>query len=119
MSLKDKFKDLKTKIGDKLKKKGDKSDKKQSAKSGSTDSELSAEQVVKKEIFPSGKSKTKSPAELNSHLRSGSQTKCKSCACEGKCTDAAKKPASKRTRPTNPEYEMIDADHNSCDTSKS
>lgn len=115
MGLKDKFKNLKTKLGGKLKKK----DGKPTAKSGATDSELSAEQVIKKEVFPSGKSKAKSPAELNSHLRSGSQTKCKNCASSGKCTDAAKKPASKRTRPTNPEYEMIDPDNGSIDTSKS
>lgn len=60
------------------------------------DSELSADEVAHEEIFP------------------------KKTVCNKKQpSDSAKKPASKRTRPTNNNYEMIDPDNNTCDTGKS
>ncbi|MDE6029133.1 MAG: hypothetical protein K2F90_02285 [Clostridiales bacterium] len=58
------------------------------------DSELGADEVVKKEVFPKpAKAKAKTTAKK-------STTK----------TDGASKPLSKRTRPTNPDYRMINPD---------
>lgn len=69
------------------------------------DSELGAEEVVHEEVFP------KKTAEK------------RNCGCgcvkSDKTRSTAKKPASKRTRPTNNDYQMIDPDNDTCDTSKS
>ncbi|MCH5166103.1 MAG: hypothetical protein J1G01_06850 [Clostridiales bacterium] len=62
----------------------------------SSDSELAAEEVIEKEVYPPKKSKA--------------------CATKNYGT---KKPASKRTRPTNYNYEMIDDSDNTCDSGKS
>lgn len=62
------------------------------------DSELAAEEVIREEVFPAEKPSRKKT--------------CKKCGC-------ARKPASKRTRPTNNNYEMIDPTDNTCDTGKS
>ena len=86
MNIKQKFKSVKDKLfGGKHKSTHAKSRRKR------TDSELGADEVVKKEVYPS-KKKT------------------------DKCTQ---KPLSKRTRPTNPNYRMIDPDDNSVDSGKS
>lgn len=71
--------------------------------SKSADSELGADEVVRKEVFP----KTTAKA----------QTK-KSTAVLSKksCTH---KPASKRTRPTNNNYQMIDPSDDTFDAGKS
>lgn len=61
------------------------------------DSELSAEEVNREEIFPEKRACNK---------KSGAKTSCK-------------KPANQRTRPTNSDYEMIDPDGNTCDCGKS
>ncbi len=144
MSLKDKFDSFKTKLRGKFGKKNKKADgdkkpadekdartdselavdevvreeifpegkrKAKVRKNGRADGELAVDEVVREEIFPDGKRKTKSPEQLNKHYRSD--------VVKNKCDKCAVKPASKRTRPTNPDYEMIDTDHNSCDTSKS
>ena len=108
MSLKEKFKNLKNKLFKKSKKTDEKTEKDEKPVKQSTDSELSAEEVIKKETFPDGVDKSKNPSELNRHYRSD---KSKACAC--------KKPASKRTRPTNGNYKMIDPNGDSADTSKS
>lgn len=59
-----------------------------------TDSELGADEVIQEEVFP------KKTAQ-----------KRKTCT--------SKKPPSKRTRPTNGNYQMIDPDGDTCDSSKS
>lgn len=59
---------------------------------GCTDSELGADEVVRKEVFPKPKADRRG------------------------CT---RKPASKRTRPTNDNYEMIDPGNDTADSSKS
>lgn len=85
MNIKQKFKSVKQKLfGNKHKAHATKRRK-------ATDSELGADEVVKKEVYPSKKKKD---------------------AC-------VKKPLSKRTRPTNPDYRMIDPDDNSVDSGKS
>ncbi len=91
MSIKEKF----GRLWGKLRKKNNRPTPK------SADSELSAEEVVEEEIFPEGK-------------RTVKRTK-KNCGC----ATGSSKPASKRTRPANPDYEMIDPDCNTCDTGKS
>ena len=108
MSLKEKFKNLKAKLFKKRDKKDKTDEKAEKPVKQSTDSELSAEEVIKKETFPDGVSKSKNPSELNRRYRS-EQKACQSC----------KKPASKRTRPTNGNYKMIDPNGDSADTSKS
>ncbi|MCH5156173.1 MAG: hypothetical protein J1F69_06145 [Clostridiales bacterium] len=60
-------------------------------KSKSSNSELGADEVIKKEVFPNSANK-----------KSGS-----------------KKPASKRTRPTNSNYRMIDPSDDTSDAGKS
>lgn len=59
-----------------------------------TDSELGADEVVQEEVFPKKRTQARK-----------------------KCT--SKKPPSKRTRPTNNDYQMIDPDCDTCDSSKS
>lgn len=61
------------------------------SKAKSADSELGADEVVKKEVFP------------------------RPTAKKSNC----KKPASKRTRPTNSNYRMIDPDDDTTDAGKS
>lgn len=76
------------------------------------DSELGAEEVLKEEVFPK-----KSPSKPAAKAASG-----KSCNCAVKTTaknNSAKKPASKRTRPTNVKYEMIDPSGDTFDANKS
>ena len=58
-----------------------------------TDSELGADEVVQEEVFP------------------------KKVQTRKKCTN--KKPPSKRTRPTNNDYQMIDPENDTCDCGKS
>lgn len=69
------------------------------------DSELGAEEVVKKEVFPkpAAKAKTNAPTAKKAPTKTG-------------CT--RKKP-SERTRPTNNNYRMIDPSGDTCDTGKS
>ena len=61
------------------------------------DSELGADEVIKKEVFP------KTTAKAAKYGKNG-------------CT---KKPASKRTRPTNSNYQMIDPDGDTFDAGQS
>lgn len=63
------------------------------------DSELAAEEVIQEEVFPK-KTVRKS-------------------ACGGKTCNSAKKPPSKRTRPTNGNYRMIDPSNETADSGKS
>lgn len=65
--------------------------------SADNDSELAADEVIEKEVYP--------PKRCNAKKKSGSSTR-------------SKKP-SERTRPTNSHYQMIDTTDESCDTSKS
>ncbi|MDE5592842.1 MAG: hypothetical protein K2I75_02810 [Clostridiales bacterium] len=69
------------------------------------DSELGADEVVKKEVFPkTAKAKAKT-------------TTAKKPTVDKKgCT---RKPPSKRTRPTNNDYQMIDPDNDTADAGKS
>ena len=69
------------------------------------DSELGADEVVKKEVFP----KT-------------AKAQAKTTACKKSTTDkngCTRKPPSKRTRPTNNDYQMIDPDNDTADAGKS
>ncbi|MDE7107448.1 MAG: hypothetical protein K2O39_03915 [Clostridiales bacterium] len=69
------------------------------------DSELGADEVVKKEVFPkTAKAKAKTP------------TAKKPAVDKNGCT---RKPPSKRTRPTNNDYQMIDPDNDTADAGKS
>ncbi|MDE7406369.1 MAG: hypothetical protein K2M89_05810 [Clostridiales bacterium] len=68
------------------------------------DSELGADEVVKKEVFPkTAKAKAKTTAQKPTTDKNG-------------CT---RKPPSKRTRPTNNDYQMIDPDNDTADAGKS
>ncbi|MDE6618012.1 MAG: hypothetical protein K2K13_03180 [Clostridiales bacterium] len=70
----------------------------------SSDSELGADEVVKKEVFPkTAKAKAKTVAKKSATDKKG-------------CT---RKPPSKRTRPTNNDYQMIDPDNDTADAGKS
>ncbi|MDE5562548.1 MAG: hypothetical protein K2J01_03255 [Clostridiales bacterium] len=70
----------------------------------SNDSELGADEVVKKEVFPkSAKAKAKTTVKKSTTDKKG-------------CT---RKPPSKRTRPTNNDYQMIDPDNDTADAGKS
>lgn len=69
------------------------------------DSELGADEVVKKEVFPkTAKATAKKP------------TAKKPAFDKNGCT---RKPPSKRTRPTNNDYQMIDPDNDTADAGKS
>ena len=98
MSIKQKIKSVWTKVKCKTddKSKNDKSD--CDGDSCKINSELAAEEVIQEEVFPAKKHAAKKT--------------CKRCGC-------TRKPASKRTRPTNPDYKMIDPDDDTCDSSKS
>lgn len=104
MDIKKKFKDMWRKV------KGEKTAKKTAPRRAAVDAEISVEEVTREEIFPSGKQKTtnRSAAAKPAPKRAAA-----------KSATTAKKPLSKRTRPTNPDYKMIDPSGNSCDTSKS
>lgn len=79
-----------------------------------TDSELGAEEVVEKETFPDKPVKKRAaPATKRACAKRRASS---DCTCK---RNAAQKPASKRTRPTNPEYEMIDPSDDTCDANKS
>ena len=94
--------------------------------------QISAEEVVETEIYPSGK-RTRPASELEKNTRAtvrssgdkpavkkrGKLDKTGTDVVKNVKKNAAKKPASKRTRPTNENYRMIDTDDNSADTSKS
>lgn len=77
-----------------------------------TDSELGAEEVVEKEVFPD------KPVKRCGKAPSDAKRACAKHAAPSDCV-CSKKPASKRTRPTNTEYKMIDPSDDTCDTSKS
>ena len=91
---------IKEKISSAFKKAADKTadTAKRLSRKSKTDSELAADEVIHEEVFPKKRA-------------------CKKGASAHKA--CAKKPASKRTRPTNNNYEMIDPDDNTCDSSKS
>lgn len=74
----------------------------------STDSELGADEVVKKEVFPKSKAKTDTKASAKKC--------CSHSSAKSSCTH---KPASKRTRPTNDNYQMIDPSDDTFDAGKS
>lgn len=76
------------------------------SKKDSADSE-SAEEVLREEIFPSGKRGC--VKNLNSHLRTP----------DNKLGKVNGKKPSERTRPTNDNYEMIDVDEDTADANKS
>ena len=92
---------IKEKIRSAFKKAADKTadTAKRVSRKSKNDSELAADEVIHEEVFPKKRACKKSSAFAH-----------KTCA---------KKPASKRTRPTNNNYEMIDPDDNTCDTGKS
>ena len=98
MSIKQKIKSVWNKVKCKTddKSKNDKSD--CDGDSCKINSELAAEEVIQEEVFPAKKHAAKKT--------------CKRCGC-------TRKPASTRTRPTNPDYKMIDPDDDTCDSSKS
>lgn len=79
-----------------------------------TDSELGAEEVIEKEVFPDKPAKKRAaPATKRACAKRCTPS---DCTCK---RNAAQKPASKRTRPTNPGYEMIDPSDDTCDANKS
>ena len=105
MSIKDKIKSAWKKVACK-RSSSDKSDKTdcgcgcgKKRKCDCDNAELAAEEVIEKEIYPN------KPIKKASVKPTG-----KSCT---------RKPASKRTRPTNVDYCMIDKDDNTCDSGKS
>lgn len=108
MDIKKKFKDMWRKV------KGEKTAKKTAPRRAAVDAEISVEEVTREEIFPSGKQKT-----TNRSAAAKPATKRAAAKSATTASAAAKKPLSKRTRPTNPDYKMIDPTGNSCDTSKS
>lgn len=71
------------------------------------DSELAAEEVIHEEVFPSEPHGSKKRACAN-----------KKCGCKQSAKQCSK-PQSKRSRPTNGNYRMIDRDDNTCDHGKS
>ena len=108
MDIKKKFKDMWRKV------KGEKTAKKTAPRRAAVDAEISVEEVTLEEIFPSRKQKTTNrPAAVKPASKRASAKPATTASA------AAKKPLSKRTRPTNPDYKMIDPTGNSCDTSKS
>ncbi len=121
MSIKQKFKNM----WNKLRRKTDTAD---DIVRDKTDSELSAEEVVEEEIFPAGKMTVKRRAEIAADTAVTN----KNSGCCGKaqtgntkktdkvCAKANVVPAHvKRTRPTNPSYQMIDPDDDTIDAGKS
>ena len=93
MSIKQKISSLKTKLKSKTAKLREKL----------SDAELGAEEVTEKEIFP--------PQKKCCAKRAAKTT--------AACKASANKKPSKRTRPTNNDYTMIDKDNESCDCNKS
>lgn len=91
---------IKEKIRSAFKKAADKTTDtaKRISRKNKSDSELAADEIIHEEVFPEKRC-------------------CKKCSSAHK--SGTKKPASKRTRPTNDNYEMIDPDGNTCDTGKS
>ena len=94
MSIKDKIKSVLSRATGK---KAEKAKKRSALK----DSELGAEEVTREEVFPK-----------NTRAKKSNGATRKTC-------NAAKRPASKRTRPTNDNYKMINPDDDSCDCGKS
>ncbi len=107
-----------------------------------TDSEISAEEVVEREVFPKpktacGKSKAeaarvavkvaprtaarkRADAEIADDPSQPAKKQCgKSKPAKRICGGACGKGKKNGTRPTNPDYEMIDPDGNTCDSSQS
>lgn len=115
MSIKDRIKGAWNKLRNKS------ADGKVDARKNLVDAEISAEEVVKEEIFPSGRKTASRGKQI-----AADKKQCKKSACAAKAkkptqkktavTDKSKK---KRTRPTNPSYTMIDVDDNTCDSGKS
>lgn len=108
MDIKKKFKDMWRKV------KGEKTAKKTAPRRAAVDAEISVEEVTREEIFTSGRQKTTNRPAATKPAPKRAAAKSATTA-----SAAAKKPLSKRTRPTNPDYKMIDPTGNSCDTSKS
>lgn len=100
MSIKQKIKSVWNKVKSKTDGKKQNSGSDCDGDSCKINSELAADEVIQEEIFPAERRVAK-----------------KSCA--SKRCGCAHKPASKRTRPTNDNYQMIDPDNDTCDSSKS
>lgn len=86
-----------------------------------TDAEASLEEVVHEEIYPEKKRCHNAKAKTR---RTSAKTRDAEFAAEKPCkkktkSASGKKPPSKRTRPTNPNYRMINPDDDTCDTGKS
>ncbi len=106
MSIKNKFKTLFGKLK--------KSDKNVSERKRKTDSEISAGDVTREEVYPKPRHNSSPSCAPKKSCRPGTD-----CGAEKSKKSGCSKPASKRTRPTNAGYEMIDPDNNTCDTGKS
>ena len=107
MNIRKKFKDMWKKLSG-----GKKNNAK--ARKAMTDSELSVEEVVHEEIFPEGKRTVRRKLDTHSCAQNGTN-----CRKGTKSGTVDKKPPSKRTRPTNNNYRMIDPDDDTVDTGKS
>lgn len=87
-------------------------------KSNDADAELAADEVLREEIFPE---KTRAARRSCGCKQDGCGTDKKLSG--DKTADPCKKPCgcktSKRSRPTNGDYRMIDRDDNTCDSSQS
>jgi len=97
---------------------------KQKFEKNAADAEISAEEVAREEIYPEGKRRIAHDCAGVKDAISRDVKKPKNASCRNADTACGKsdvKPACKknRSRPTNPGYQMIDPDDNSCDTSKS
>ncbi|MCM1367859.1 MAG: hypothetical protein NC184_03500 [Roseburia sp.] len=77
-------------------------------KNKSADAELAADEVLREEVFPKKTRRKSENCDCN-----GSD-----CDCD-KSAASSKKPLSKRSRPTNDNYRMIDRDDGTCDSGKS
>lgn len=92
-----------------------------------SDAELSAEEVIVEEIYPQGKVTSRKKLTENAHTtqkNGGRSTRTRvdnSGNTDRICGKAHVDPPYRagRSRPTNPEYEMIDPSGDSADTSKS
>lgn len=118
MSIKDKIKSAWEKARAKKHPSQDK------ASQSNNNSELAADEVIEHEIFPdkranARRSAVKAAPKIPSNtaeLAKDNLVKSKRASAKN---NAANKPASERSRPTNPGYTMIDPDGETCDAGKS
>lgn len=80
-----------------------------SRKCGCDNAELAADEVIKKEVYPNKPIKKTAAKSAKQAISANAETK----------TSSSKKAPSKRTRPTNCNYRMINRNDDTCDSGKS